>query len=71
MPSFGLFSSFSIFIASTTTSPCPSLTSSPAFTSTLTILPGIGAVRVCRPSTVNRAAARRMRSFFSSRISIG
>src|ERR1051325_9998013 len=35
-PSFGARSSFSIFIASTTTRPCRAVTTSPALTSTLT-----------------------------------
>src|SRR4051812_1560783 len=43
VPAARVRSSFSIFIASTTTTPCRASTRSPVLTSTLTIFPGIGA----------------------------
>ena len=49
VPARGERSSFSIFIASTTTSPWRAATVSPAFTSTLAIRPGIGATTRCDP----------------------
>ncbi len=66
LPALGLFSSFSIFIASTTTRPWPSFTSSPTFTSTFTTLPGIGALMTCLPSAAKPAEPARSRSRRSS-----
>ena len=43
LPALGRFSSFSIFIASTITSPCPTWTSCPSEANSFTTLPGIGA----------------------------
>src|SRR5262249_51901705 len=66
-PAFGLFSSFSIFIASTTTRGCPSATRSPCFASTRTTLPCMGESTRCGPSRLNLPEALRRRSFCSSR----
>ncbi len=65
-PALGLFNSFSIFIASTTTRPWPSATSSPTFTITRTTLPGMGASTRCGPSALNFPPARRRRRRRSS-----
>ena len=48
------FISFCIFIASTTTIPCPASTASPAATSTRTTLPGMGAATFCTPPCAPR-----------------
>ena len=50
LPALGDFTSFCIFIASTTTIPWPAATTSPAFTNKRITFPGIGAVTCCRPS---------------------
>ena len=50
VPAFGDFSSFCIFIASITTTPCCSATSSPTATSTRTTRPGIGAFTARGPA---------------------
>ena len=62
-PAFGERSSFSIFIASTTTTPCRAATASPGATSTRTTRPGIGATTACSPcaSAPPWAPARRVR----------
>src|SRR5437879_6551886 len=49
VPFLGDLISFCIFMASTIMTPCPSLTSLFAGTSTRTTLPGIGAIRFLRP----------------------
>ena len=49
-PSLGVRSSFSIFIASTTTTACLAVTWSPTATSTRTTRPGIGALTCMAPS---------------------
>ncbi len=61
--------SFSIFIASTTTTPCPSCTSLPAARWILTILPGISDSTVWGPSEAVRACSTssRLRSSTASR----
>ena len=49
VPARGDRTSFSIFIASTITTPCRAATTSPSFTSTLTMRPGIGATTLTGP----------------------
>src|SRR3989304_5554451 len=61
LPAFGEVISLSIFIASTTPTPCRAFTSSPATTSTRTIFPGIGATTRCSPSAPPAPSARRRR----------
>src|SRR2546425_818091 len=56
-PSLGAGSSFSIFIASTTTTPCPAFTSCPSRASTAAILPGMIARTSTGPSCTSAAAA--------------
>jgi glutathionylspermidine synthase-like protein len=68
VPFFGDFSSFCIFIASTTSTPWPASTSLPAERMMRTTLPGIGARSFCGPSPV-AAAALRLRSERGSRTS--
>jgi hypothetical protein len=55
---FGERISFCIFIASTTTIPCPASTASPIFISTSTILPGIGAGYLLRLPSASAPATR-------------
>ena len=57
VPSRGAFSSFSIFIASTTITPCPALTASPSATSTFTTLPGMGERTGCGPDFARAVTA--------------
>jgi hypothetical protein len=50
VPAFSALMWFSIFIASSTSTDCPSSTASPSATSTLTIVPCIGAEMVPLPA---------------------
>jgi hypothetical protein len=68
VPFLGDLSSFCIFMASTTSTPCPDSTSVPAGKITRTTLPGMGASSFCGPSPV-AAAALRLRSERGSRTS--
>src|SRR5215469_559439 len=57
-PVLGDFSSFCIFIASITTTPCCSTTSSPTLTRTRTTRPGIGAFTARGPAAASPAPRR-------------
>jgi hypothetical protein len=57
LPALGVFNSFSIFIASTTTMPWSAATSSPGLTSRLTTRPGIIALSSTRPVITRSLAA--------------
>ncbi len=60
VPLLGDRISFCIFMASTTSKPCPASTFSPACTSTRMIFPGIGA-RICWRPSASSAPCRRPR----------